>query len=379
MQKTLTAVLVTALLAVPAVAHAAPKVTFELPAPTGPHDVGTRQVRLVDPSRDRELMITVWYPARAGGAPFAPYVSAAEAPYFDQGSPAMGMAPGQVDWAGVSTHSRVGARAEGRWPVVLYSPGWGSLRTLATAAAEDLASRGYVVVAVDHTDEAPYVVFPDGHVRLAQPKTGDVLPAGLETRVRDMRFVLDSAASLDGLGGAVDLSRVGMFGHSFGGDTAAEVVVTDQRVDAAADLDGWLAYDVDGTRPTRAATEGTARPFLLMGSAGSTRDGTPRTHLTSPSWGRFWDNGRGFKRDLLMAGAMHYSYTDVQAFLPELDERLDVDPAVRALRIGTVDPVRSVAAQRAYLGAFFDQSLKCAPQPLLRHESPAHPDVEFVR
>jgi hypothetical protein len=49
------------------------------------------------------------------------------------------------------------------------------------------------------------------------------------------------------------------------------------------------------------------------------------------------------------------------------------------LRIGGVDPVRSVAAQRAYLAAFFDQTLKCVPQPLLRRASPEHPDVAFVR
>ena len=75
-----------------------------------------------------------------------------------------------------------------------------------------------------------------------------------------------------------------------------------------------------------------------------------------------------------MADAMHYSYTDVQAFLPQLDG----DPAVRALRIGTVDPVRSIASQRAYLAAFFDQALKHRSQPLLCRESPAHPDVAFV-
>lgn len=47
--------------------------------------------------------------------------------------------------------------------------------------------------------------------------------------------------------------------------------------------------------------------------------------------------------------------------------------------LGTVDPERSVAAQRAYLGAYFDQFLKGRPQRLLVKESPRYPDVEFVR
>ena len=47
--------------------------------------------------------------------------------------------------------------------------------------------------------------------------------------------------------------------------------------------------------------------------------------------------------------------------------------------LGTVDPERSVAAQRAYLGAYFDKFLKGRPQRLLVQESPRYPDVKFVR
>ncbi|MGV9304931.1 alpha/beta hydrolase family protein [Nonomuraea sp. NPDC003727] len=383
MRNTMTALLTTtALLTVPAgtarADTASPaKVTFELPDPTGAHEIGVREVHLVDAERDRELMVSVWYPAGPGAEPRAPYLRAGAAGYFDQGAPAMGLRPGQVDWAAVRTHARQDARPKGRWPVVLYSPGAGSLRALGTATVEDLASRGYVVVTVDHTHEAPVVEFPGGRLEVAKPSQG--LRARMETRLRDIRFVLDRLPTLDGLARAMDLSRVGMFGHSFGGDTAAEVMVADGRVDAGADLDGWLAYDVDGRAPTRAAVEGTARPFLLMGSPGSTRDGQGRSHLTSPSWKSFWERSSGWKRDLSMPEAMHYSFTDLQSFLPQLDERLDVVPEVRAKRIGTVDPTRSVAAQRAYLGAFFDQSLKHRTRPLLRGESPDHPDVRFVR
>ncbi|GAA2386507.1 alpha/beta hydrolase [Nonomuraea africana] len=374
MRKTLTALLAApALLTTPAHADPAPKATFELPAPTGPHSLGMREAHLVDEERGRELMISVWYPAQPGGGPVAPYMTPKAAAYFDQGAGAMGLRPGQVDWAAVGTHARTDARPKGRWPVVLYSPGWGSLRTLGTSTVEDLASKGYVVVTIDHTHEAPFVEFPGGRLEVARPGTD--LRSGMETRRQDVLFVLDRLSSLNGLGHAMDLSRVGMFGHSFGGDTAAEVMTTDRRVDAGADLDGWLAYDVDGAQPTRAAAEGVTRPFLLMGSPGSTRDGRPRAHLSSPAWKSFWEHSPGFKRDLLMPEAMHYSFTDVQAFLPQLDERLEVSPEIRTRRIGTV----SVASQRAYLSAFFDQTLKLRPQRLLRRESAAHPDITFVR
>ena len=58
-------------------------------------------------------------------------------------------------------------------PVVLFSPGFDVPRTLYTiAAAEDLASRGYVVIGMDHTGEALATVFPDG--RLSSPSHGRI-------------------------------------------------------------------------------------------------------------------------------------------------------------------------------------------------------------
>ena len=44
-----------------------------------------------------------------------------------------------------------------------------------------------------------------------------------------------------------------------------------------------------------------------------------------------------------------------------------------------VDPDRSVFAQRTYLAAFFDQTLRNRPRSLLRTESPRFPEVRFAR
>jgi 8-oxo-dGTP pyrophosphatase MutT (NUDIX family) len=55
--------------------------------------------------------------------------------------------------------------------VLLYSPGAGDPRALGTTLCDDLASRGYAVVTVDHTYDAGAVEFPGGRVELS------VLPA----------------------------------------------------------------------------------------------------------------------------------------------------------------------------------------------------------
>ncbi|MFC5265204.1 hypothetical protein ACFPJ1_24090 [Kribbella qitaiheensis] len=47
--------------------------------------------------------------------------------------------------------------------------------------------------------------------------------------------------------------------------------------------------------------------------------------------------------------------------------------------VGTVEPDRSVQAQRAYVTALFDQFLQRKPQRLLREQSPDFAEVTFVR
>lgn len=371
-------------------------VRFDLPGPTGRQAVGSTELHLVDrdrpdpwvAGRDRELMVSVWYPARTtSGYPSRPYLRPGVARFADE-SGSFGLArPGEVDWAAARTHAAALAPADDRTrrPVVLYSPGLGVPRALGTSTVEELASRGYVVVTVDHTHETNPVEFPGGRVEFQkQPITdSETRRKAIETRVRDTRFVLDQLAVLRdggnpdaegrrlprGLGRALDLERIGMYGHSAGGITAAETMRTDDRVDAGINMDGTLQYSDTEFLPV--ALEGLDRPFMLMGKAS-------QTHLNKPSWQSFWDRSTGWKRDLSLERGGHYSYTDLQTIMPAMDEHLDIPAQTRAQYIGTVDPERSTAAQRAYLTAFFDQHLRGLPRHLLNGPSPAHPEVRFV-
>src|SRR3569833_3929737 len=149
-------------------------------------------------------------------------------------------------------------------------------RSVGTALLEQLSSEGYVTVAIDHTHEPAAVEFPGGRVerRVLPPGTdGKLLIA---TRVADTRFVLDTLETLAReespgtalpAGMSLDLSRVGMFGHSAGGYTTGETMVHDRRITAGADLDGSMAYSQSARDFGRVAGEGLDRPFLLL-SAG---------------------------------------------------------------------------------------------------------------
>lgn len=352
---------------VPAAASAEP-VRFGLPAPTGPYPVGSADLHLIDPSREdpwvpgsvRELMITVRYPAGPNTAPKAPYMAAGVAAAVAAGDAGkLGVEPNLLDYR-FPTHSGLGAPvADGRWPVLLYSPGATLSRSHGTTQMEQLAGDGYIVVAIDHTHETEAVEFPGGRVaRKALPAhTIDVSKRLITTRIADTRFVLDQLELLAagehrdadgralpaGLHTALDLSRIGMFGHSGGGFTTAETMLVDQRIRAGADLDGSMAYSQSAREFGRAADEGLDRPFLLMSAGDHSLD-------TDASWQQFLGHHRGPLCRVHLPDGEHFSYTDYQILLPQLGH-------TAAAFVGTVDPAHSLAVQHHTLSTFFGTHL----------------------
>ncbi|MFI5585815.1 alpha/beta hydrolase [Amycolatopsis sp. NPDC051758] len=356
MRKALVAGLTGVLLTTTVSAAAATPARLGLPAPTGPYAVGTTDLHLVDHARPdpwvagttRELMVTVRYPARPGSGPKAPYLTPGAAKVVSEEDAAqLGISADRLDYT-FPTHARTGVPAAGgRRPVVLYSPSAKYPRSVGTAQLEQLTSEGYVTVAIDHTHEPAAVEFPGGRVerRALPPGTdGKLLIA---TRVADTRFVLDELKSRKLPAGlSLDLTRVGMFGHSAGGFTTGETMVSDPRINAGADLDGSMAYSQSARDYGRVADEGLDRPFLLL-SAGD------HSSASDGSWQEFLSHQRGPVHQAHLADGEHFSYTDYQALLP----RLDLDPASIAPFIGTVDAGRSIATQRASLSAFFTRYL----------------------
>src|SRR3954463_10414679 len=235
-----------------------------LPRPTGHDRIGVVPLHLVDRSRTdpwvlshpvRELMVSLWYPAQRGHArPLAPWLPPGAWAQFEQDN---GVPPGVL--AAPLTHGRTNApvdRRRGGRPGGLYSPGLGNTRDNSTVLVEELVSRGYVVATIDHTHDSSPVEFPDGRVEVSAlpPFSPEVIAQAVAVRVADTRFVLDTLSALnagsnpdaehrplpDGLCGALDLSTVGMFGHSLGGATAAEAMFEDPRIKAGVNLDGGL-------------------------------------------------------------------------------------------------------------------------------------------
>src|SRR5260370_25323496 len=85
-----------------------------------------------------------------------------------------------------------------------------------------------------------------------------------EDHVVDARFVLDEMErwnrpdSTELLAGRMDLTRVGVFGHSFGGSLAASLCLAEPRVVAGINMDCWTFGKAEKT--------GIAKPVFFMNS-----------------------------------------------------------------------------------------------------------------
>lgn len=330
-------------------------VKLTVPAPTGEFPVGTRSIPLTDRDRPepeaantpRSLVIQMWYPA-AGGHQRAPYMPAAVARFLASSA---GVRPALLRSA--TLDAMADARPlprRGGWPVVLFSPGFGVVRELYAGLVEDLASNGYVVVAIDHPHDASVVEFPDG--RVVVPSTQMDITEALSVRVSDAQFVLTELARINEekfFAGRLDLEHVGMFGHSLGGAAAASAMRADARIDAGADLDGVLFGD--------ARSGGLSRPFMLMNADPG--------FAADPNRSGFWSQLRGPHYAVDIKNASHFAFSDLVFFAPDL---LRANPSggegIRAL-VGNVDGPSTLAAERAYLLAFFDRFLREKPAGLL--------------
>ncbi|BCU77665.1 dienelactone hydrolase family protein [Luteolibacter sp. LG18] len=216
----------------------------------GPHGVGTRTLEIPGDKDTPALMLQVWYPSDDGGphpafAPWLPDPALAPAFPFHRLAGAKSRA-----W-----NEAVLSTRQARYPVVFYEHAWMGHRAENVAQVEDLASRGFVVIAVDHPGQASRVRHPDGTIT---PGTLPSIPdlstneaavdfearadGYLASRERDLARVKQRliADIIPEWKGHLTLDRVGVFGFSFGGTTALRLCARDPWFHAGADEDGFF-------------------------------------------------------------------------------------------------------------------------------------------
>lgn len=352
---------------------------FSLPDPTGSYAVGVKYVHLTDekrvdpflnpPSRKRELMLKICYPAIPDPSqPYMPYfhdsprLIRAYAAFY-QGLPAFFLDHLKL----IKTHAKENLQVsneQARYPVVLFSHGAGTTPELHAAQCEDLASHGYVVAAIDHAYVSAATDFPDRLVSHdeATAEFNVAEPAEIisEIMADDARFVMDQLADMNAgtrespFQGKLDLTRIGAYGHSVGGAAAYSLTIHDNRIKAALNLDGFIYTTPDNSTAMP--------PFLMLAN--------DRFHI------QLLENPEPSDRNLMglaevvkasgnlytIQGSDHMKFSDLGLFV-------GVKPLRELIGIGgETDPAKCLEIANALTAAFFDRHLKGenpdSPEPI---------------
>ncbi len=366
-----------------------------LPPTSGSFQVGSLSEVLVDANRlelygetantPRKIMIKIWYPAGSDpAAPSAPWVEAPEL-----------VAPRLADWLGLPSFmldhlnlARTQARESApiapagsgpdRYPVLLFSHGWEGLSSQNTYQAEELASHGFVVVALQHTYGSIVTVFPDGQVAPLDPQALPVGAAPTEVKAAGNRLVNqwagDLALALDHLSdldqsdphgrftGRLDLERVGVFGHSTGGGATITFCGQDPRCKAGLTMDAYMLPVSDQLLET-----GLTQPFFFMFS-----QDWPYP-VNNQRFESLYDHMQAQAEVVMIRGTNHMDFTDLPYFSP------------LAPWIGLKGPLPAsqvAAVIKSYSLTFFAQALNYpsalpANPPPLNQPSPAFPQLIF--
>ena len=172
----------------------------------GEHSVGVKTMSLVNPKQidvntqalsDRELVVELWYPT-ANHNEHSQYNNITRL-----GKPFSLHADAMRD-ANIKNND-----AEG-YPLVVISHGYTGYRSLMFYLAEHLASHGYIVAGIDHTDST------NTDVAASNPYSG--FPSTLYNRTRDQQFVRQYLTAQDSpVGATIDPKSAALIGYSMGG------------------------------------------------------------------------------------------------------------------------------------------------------------------
>lgn len=315
---------------------------FTLPAPTGDLSVAVADYTWVDENRvetftetgeKRALTIRVWYPEKA----------------------------------------------EGKYPLVVFSHGAFGTIDSNISACMDLASNGYVVVSIAHPCHAAYVEDVNGKVTIANLDFVNSIYAAnaandesasytlsrpwMKLRVDDENFVLDTllekAAGAEAPFSLVDTNKIGLFGHSMGGASSAQLGRERGDIDAVLILEGTMFGEyvgvkdgvgvyVDEPYPVPLLDVYSAQVFDLLKAY-------PREDYTN-----FYAGDRAAcYGTVVFNGAGHLNFTDLPLFSPLL---------ARLLGVGTVDPRACIEDVNHVVLTFFNSYLKEGDTPNLQKE-----------
>jgi predicted dienelactone hydrolase len=397
---------------------------YQYPAPSGRYAVGIREFQLVDSSRTetetarpddrRELGIRVSYPSDATPADKLERDFIEDRVAIAAYSALLILKPDSKwravvprSWERIVTNAWRDAPLAKRdrpYPVLIYSHGLGSWPEQNTILIEELASRGYIVFAINHAGLSSGITRMDGSTvdlgefmrrsntlakmtpisdeigKRSRELNSELSNPALDVSLRaklikessmlrpgpteatatahglaadDHRFLLDYLATDEALfKEQLDLNRIGILGMSMGGTAAHITCARDPRCRAGVNMDGYQALLIDVPLTV---------PFMHMSNARFHNHAVSHRQANGPSY------------LVKIGGTVHGSFHDMAYSTPML--RLLDSRGINV--VGQIDGERMMQILNAYVPAFFDKHLLGNDAPLLDGTSERFPEVSL--
>ncbi|MBN1272974.1 MAG: hypothetical protein JXB26_11960 [Candidatus Aminicenantes bacterium] len=373
--------------------------TDTLPKPSGMYATGVNYISFTDEGRkelfdntgekNREITVKAWYPADE---------KTDSEPYLLNADFAIKYCMFPELYRNLKTNSSRDipiSTDKKKYPILIFSHGWGEHFSQNSILMEELASHGYIVFSIAYHFACRYSEYPDGRIHhldvkshrfqkiwreLQNPKSielmnrmanigsdkerveafrelSNMVPTGLKESPKywaeDIHFFLDQLQNINAgnkiFKGRLDLDKIGVFGMSMGGMASSEISIIDSRVKACICIDSGL----HGT-----ALDSTLKiPLLFMNSQRFLGYGPL---FTSKSLSDCYS--------LSVKNSGHMNFTDYSLYPSPLAKWV----------MGTIDGNRVIEIMNVMVLNFFDKYLREKQDIDILKESEKFPEIEAV-
>lgn len=362
----------------------------KLSKPGGAFPVGTRIFTLVDTTRKerysmvdepRRFMIQVWYPAD-------PKPEDSLAPWMENGklfaraiAGYLGLPDFFLDHLQLvkipAYRDAQPKDSGGPFPIILFSHGWNGFAAQNSNQALELASRGYIVVGMQHTYGALVTFFPDGKIAYNNP---EALPVNVSDEdydvaarlladqwAGDLAYTLDfletqNQDSVSPFHTLLDLKKIGVYGHSTGGGATIQFCATDMRCSSLLAMDPWVTPVSNSV-----LDNGFSQPaFFMFSQQWAELQDSKNNQL----FYGLYDHLDPATHVIYIQGTSHYDFSDLPLLSPI------------APQLGLKGPINGKLVNRIvndYLVSFFDMTLKGKTTNLFATEKSPYPEVVYTR
>lgn len=261
-----------------------------------------------------------------------------------------------------------------KYPLIIFSHGLGAFRTVYSAICVEMASRGFLVMALEHRDQSASATY---FCKL-EPKESDLSSSQLQEEwlpyqrvpedqkefrfrnpqvhqranecIRGLKLIrninrgkpvinlLHTDFDLTALKDNVDLSKVAVMGHSFGGATAIVALVKEAQFKCAVALDAWM-FPLENTLYPKVT-----KPILFVNTESF------QTAVSIDKMKRISTTSKESKI-ITILGTVHHSQTDFTFFAGKL---LNTVFTTR----GTTDPYEGLNLTNQAALAFLQKHLQ---------------------